>query len=114
MKPLYEDAKITLCGAICAIMKYSTTNKLTYKAISDLLKLLDALLPTQNLLPKSFYKFRKFFQQFSLQHEHTTLCPNYGQTTCSTESCGGNVAHVVHLDIPNQLEKIIIGTFWFA
>jgi len=64
-KPLYEGVNITLCGAMCAIIKYSTTNKLTYKAISDLLQLLDLLLSTQNLLPKSFFKFITFFQQFS-------------------------------------------------
>ncbi len=106
--PLYEGAMISLCAAMCAIMKFSTRNKLTYKAMSDLLQLLHILLPTPSLLPQSFYKFKKFFHQFSQQHDYTSLCSKCGQTSCSTDSCG-DTAHVVHLNIQNQLEKTLHG-----
>ena len=32
-KSLYSDANISLCGAVCAIMHFSTSNKLSYIAI---------------------------------------------------------------------------------
>ena len=53
-EPLYQGADITVCGAYCCIMQFATTNKLTYTAISELVKLLHLIYPPQNKLPSSF------------------------------------------------------------
>ena len=53
-EPLYQGADITVCGAYCCIMQSATTNKLTYTAISELVKLLHLIYPPQNKLPSSF------------------------------------------------------------
>ena len=59
-EPLYQGADITVCGAYCCIMQFATMNKLTYTAISELIKLLHLVFPPQNKLPSSFYKLKKF------------------------------------------------------
>ena len=46
--PLYPGAAITICAAYCAIMTYATTNKLSYSAIENLLKLLHLLCPSSH------------------------------------------------------------------
>lgn len=49
--PLYSDSEISISGAVCCIMKFCMTHKLSYSAISELLKLLQLLLPSPNHLP---------------------------------------------------------------
>lgn len=111
-QPLYNGAEITICGAICAIMQFCTTYKLSYSAISGLLKLLIVLCPTPNHLPKSFYMLKKFFEQFQSNYEHSKYCVNCNHTVsnciCSNKS-NCNTGHIVHLDIQKPLETIISG-----
>ena len=111
--PLYPGAHITLCGALCAIMHFCTTNKLSYTAIGDLLKLLSILCPFPNLLPGSFYKFKKFFQQFQSIHNQSEICLKCQQSTKVTCSCENvsreTKAHLIHLEIQKPLERILIG-----
>ena len=42
-KPFHDGSSITLCTAILAIMKFCICNHLSYKAMDDLLKLLNLL-----------------------------------------------------------------------
>jgi hypothetical protein len=99
--PLYIGAKITLCGALYAIMQFCTENKLTYTAIGELLKLLVLLCPPDNSLPKSFYIFKKFFQQFEGSHI-------LQQVDCSGEdSTSSDVAHLVTVEMYKPLQAVI-------
>ena len=75
---LYVGTDITIVVAMCLIMQFALSNNLTDKAISKLLKLLHLLLPSPNHLPKSFYKFKKFFKQFSVSFSYSEVC-----TACS-------------------------------
>lgn len=65
IRPIYENANITLCGAYCAIMEFKRACRLPFTAIAMLLQLLQLLCPKDNTLPKSVYVFKKFFQRFS-------------------------------------------------
>ena len=53
-QPLYSGAEITICGAICAIMQFCTTYKLSYTAIGGLLRLLIILCPTPTICQEVF------------------------------------------------------------
>ena len=86
-------------------MQFSTTNKLSYTTIGELLKLLAILLPSENT---SFYLFKKFFGQFNPVHDHMVICLNCKGSNCSCEY-PQNKAHLVHLNITKQLEKILSG-----
>jgi hypothetical protein len=97
-----------VCGALCSVMQYCVANKLTYKAIGELLKLLHILCPPESQLPSSFYKFKKVFQQFSNKYDHKAMCTKCGTEKCSCMSrSSSNTAHVVHLDIQKQLENVL-------
>lgn len=105
--PLYPDADITLCGALCAIMQFCQSNKLTYKATDELLKLLHILCP-KSQLPSSFNKLRKFFQQFSGSCNLKTICTKCNEEGCScTSQSSTDTAHVAHMDIQKPLQNIL-------
>lgn len=88
-KPLYDGASITVCGAYCALMEFKRASRLPFTTIEKLLELLRLLCPSNNKLPSSIYKLKKFFKNFSstysLRHYcrlcHTELLNN--QKTCS-------------------------------
>ncbi len=94
-------------------MQYCINNKLSYQAIEDLLKLLGILCPPDNLLPKTFYKFKKFFQQFQGDHDLQQICMKCKEKTCSCYSHeSSDIAHLVHVDIHKPLRTIISGNFF--
>lgn len=106
--PLYPDANVTLCGAMCSIMQFSTANKLTYAAIDGLLKLLVLLCPRDSLLPVNFYTFKKFFAQFSAVHDQKKVCTKCMKIECSCEkSTSSDLADLINLDIHKPLETVI-------
>ena len=73
-EPLYNGADLTTIALVCLIMQFALSNNLTNKAIEDLLKLLNHLLPFPNHLPKSYYKLMKFFDQFSVPYSYSEVC----------------------------------------
>lgn len=102
--PLYPGAKITLCGAMCAVMQFSTSSKLSYTAISELLKLLELLLPSPNHLPSSIYAF----MQFNSVNEHKLVCTKCMKMDCPCEqSTSSDQADLVYLDIHKPLKTVI-------
>ena len=72
--PLYNGTDLTAIASVCLIMQFALSNNLTNKAIEDLLKLLNRLLPFPNHLPKSYYKLKKFFDQFSVPYNYSEVC----------------------------------------
>ena len=55
LKPLYPGSVLSVCAAYCLIMQFAIASKLSYTAIENLLKLLQLLCPSSNILPSSFY-----------------------------------------------------------
>ena len=88
-------------------MQFCTSNKLSFTAIGELLKLLALLCPHPNLLPNSFYTFKKFFQQFHAIHSHHEVCVQCQKDTEDICSCTDinqeNKAHLVHFKERNIL-----------
>lgn len=64
-EPLYDGASITICGAYCALMEFKRACRLPFTTIDKLLELLHLLCPSNNKLPSSIYKLKKFFTKFT-------------------------------------------------
>ena len=111
-EPLYFDSPTTVCGAYFSIMYFVGQNKLTYTLTGHLLDLMQLLLPSPNKLPTSFYKFKKFFQQFGSNYEKKDYCVNcdtFVQSSSSTEKCcqSAKMGQLVHIPLEKPLQAII-------
>lgn len=73
-EPLYDGASITICGAYCALMEFKRACRLPFTTIDMLLQLLQLFCPSNNKLPRSVYKFKKFFEQFASSHQKRQFC----------------------------------------
>ena len=103
-EPIYENAKVTVCGAYCAIMKF--------KALSGyLLQLLQLLCPSGNQLPKSVYMLRKFFKQFGSCKSRQQYCPHCGKAVtgyCSNSKCPRSDPDCfISIDTEKQFQSIL-------
>ena len=113
LEPLYPEASITVCGAFSAIMHFSSRYKLSYTTMDGLLQLLRILCPPSSHLPSSFYTFKKFFEKFTPNSVHQTICLKCGGPDCScVEVSGDNKAHLVNLEIQKPLEAIIQSMYY--
>ena len=89
-------------------MQFALCNNLTNEAIEKLLKLLKLLLPSPNHLPRSFYKLKAFFEQFSVPYRHLEVCK-----TCKdyTEQCHcltkQTACHLLQISVAKPLSAII-------
>lgn len=112
-EPLYQDSTITTCGAYFSIMHFANQNKLSYTAINDLLALLQLFCPEPNNIPSSFYRFKKFFKQFSSDYTKKKYCldceTEFEGSSCSTEDCrgSGEKGYLVQIPIEKSLQAII-------
>ena len=108
-EPLYSDATISLCGAVCAIMHFSTSNKMSYTAISQLLKLLQVLLPAPNSLPTTVYKLKRFFKQYKLHYNIRSHCSECLSQIddCHCVVMSRKTCHFVDVPIDKPLEVIV-------
>ncbi len=112
-EPIYPGSNLTICGAYFSIMHFCHKNKLTFTATDNLLELITLFCPDNNKIPSSFYKFRKFFQQFSGAHEKQSYCfeceTPTNASSCSTPNCSSScgVGHMVHLSIEKSLQVVI-------
>jgi len=107
--PLYVGTDITTVVAMCLIMQFTLSNNFTDEAISKLLKLLHLLLLSPNHLPKSFYKFKKFFKQFSVLFSYSEVCTACSKCKedCQCESAAQGSGHLVHISLVKPLSSIL-------
>lgn len=116
-QPLYDGSKISVCGAYFSIMHFANRNKLTFSAIGDLLELLHMFCPEPNQVPNSFYKFKKFFEQFGGDYEKSDYCMECNTTiqnrSCSTRNChrSSSEGHLVHISINKFLQAILLSEY---
>ncbi|XP_062111807.1 uncharacterized protein LOC133823196 [Humulus lupulus] len=75
--PLYPQCtKYTKLSSIVALYKLKTTNGWCNKSFDELLRLLNDMLPLDNMIPKSMYEVRKFLRLFDLGYEKIHACVN--------------------------------------
>ena len=108
-EPLYPGASISLCGAMCAIMHFCSTHKLSYAAIGDLLRLLILLFPVPTKLPPTFYLFQKFFNRFRSKRNVTRVCSQClaPLSDCSCSHSRSTPSHLIQISILNPLKTIL-------
>ena len=92
-EPFHAGSTVTVASAVCAIMQFCLHNSLTFKAINELLKLLQILCVAPNKLPRSSFTLKKFFSQFTtINYEHYKLCSSCKEKIdnckCNTPSSG--------------------------
>ena len=108
LAPLYCDSSISVSGAICSIMQFCMTFKLTYSAIGELLKLFQLLCPKPNRLPATVYHLKKYFNQCQMSHSYHKICSNC-QATKEECNCSHQIfnSHLIHIPIKRQLHSMI-------
>ena len=106
LKKIYSESDISLCSANCAIMKFATSNNLTYSAINDLLTLLKFLCPKPNIIPSTIYKLKKFFNDHTIPYTSETYCTKCHQKECQCEQPqSANISNLVSIDIDKSIPR---------
>lgn len=65
MTPLYDGSSLSRETSSWAIMEFAISNKLSYSATADLLKLIELHCPSENSCIGSLYKLKKPFNRDS-------------------------------------------------
>ena len=107
-EPLYSGSTISFCGAVCSIMQFCMTYKLSYTAIGELLKLLQLLCPMPNKLPPSVFLLKKFFNCFKMSYDYSNLCSN---CSVNKEDCQCDhpvyKSHLIHVPLQKPLFAVL-------
>lgn len=108
-KPVYSDSSVSLSGAVCAIMQFCIAHELSYTAMGELLKLLQLLCLTPNLLPTTVYQFKKFFQHFKMPYQYSNVCStcNAMNNDCHCDHPAKN-SHLVHIPVEKSLCAVLL------
>ncbi|XP_064381793.1 uncharacterized protein LOC135330772 [Halichondria panicea] len=108
-KLLYPGANVTVFEALCAIMQFCTSFKLSYTAIGALLTLLIFISPEQNLIPPTLYKLKRFFERQTPVHSHKKICMtcDANKEECTCENLHSPTADLVHLNITKSVEAVL-------
>ena len=73
-RSIYPGASVTVLGAYCSILEFKRVCKLSFSTIVMLLKLLQVLCPTGNLLPTTKYQLVKFANKNKSEHIKVDFC----------------------------------------
>ena len=97
-------------------MQFKSSCHLPLTAVSELLTLLQLLCPPESRLPKSVYKFRKFFEKFGAKKQIKQFCPHcHGEVIngiCHETGClFAELDCYVRNDIKKQLCTILSRKF---
>lgn len=117
-EPIYEDAKITVSGAYCAIMEFKRACRLPFTTVTMLLELLQLFCPQDNKLPRTVYTFRKFFKKYSStvkRRQFCSVCNNEfraGQDRCDNSSCCHNEPNtLITLNPKRAIRRVLQSKF---
>ncbi len=117
-KPIYEDAPITLFGALCGIMEFKRSCNLTFSCIKKLLNLLQLFCPANNILPLSIHSVKTFFQKFSSVNSKHLYCSNCEvklsdmQRKCDKEPCRKHEPNILYsFNVSNSIKRIMKNNF---
>lgn len=101
-RPLYDGCAVTVGAAIVLIMALSLRHNLPWVAVEDILTLLQFLLPSSSLLPRSRFMFEKLFRTREHLIDIHYYCPH-----CFAYLSSSHVSSCAHckLDIDTDLYK---------
>ncbi|XP_021991056.2 uncharacterized protein LOC118486217 [Helianthus annuus] len=75
-KPLYSDSNISKLEAVLKLFNLKAKNRWSDTSFTDLLVVLQDILPKDNELPISFYQAKKMMNPMGLEVERIHACPN--------------------------------------
>lgn len=111
--PLFAGANITICGAYCAIMNLKSKCRLPFSTLDQLLIMLQLLCPSDNKLPRTVYKLRKFFGLFEFGKRQVSYCSNCHEEMegrCHNQACSSSYHEpdvFMQMNITKQLRMIL-------
>ena len=109
---IYDGSALSVCAFNCYVMKFAIKHCLTYKAIDDLLDLLNFLCPKPNRMPSSIYKLQRFFKQHESQTSNKLYCTKcdklYDDCDCGKPD-SANIGHLVNISIDKPLQAVLSG-----
>ena len=117
-EPLFKGSQVSAMEAHI-MFQYALKHHLSAKAFSELLLLLQVLLPTRNSFPKSLNRLKKFFlhgfpnicvtEHFYCQVCHT-VCDSATSLECSNELCSSQkFDHFIAVPLGPQLQEMMKG-----
>ena len=116
-EPIYEGARITVCGAYCAIMEFKRVCRLHFTAIAMFLQILQLLCPAGNKLPRTVFILKKFFQKYSSKSRKMRFCGSCNQKLrssqrkCSNPDCQSEPSTLIILRPDKAIRRVLTREF---
>lgn len=110
---LYDQANISLNEAVFKILDMWVKQNLTKTTLSLQLDLINSMLPNDNCLPKSVYKFFKYVENqvppcSIIKHFFCRSCSIYLSSLKNCSECGENeISYFFELDFIQQIKRIL-------
>lgn len=114
---LYQNAGISKMAALLIFHLFVTEHKLSNHAIEDLIRLINALLPSGHKFVRSGYSLKKYFvtlfqEPLPKKHKYCSIC--MGSIAALNNSCGNKncqaanatVKEFLEIDLRNQLSRL--------
>ena len=117
---LYPHAALSIMQSNLLVFQYAVRHSLTGKAFTELLQLLSVHLPNGATMPKSLYKFKRYFveafpQSQAVEHVYCSCCqrPLTGKSdVCHGNGCsGGDQAVFITLPVGPQFKQFMEGIY---
>ena len=97
-QPLYSGCDTTLGATLTLITLFAQKHHLSAEGITELLQLLQVLLPPDNILYKTYSQFRNYFSRFKYDYICHTYCKkccslveDHGARVCSNAMCAADL-----------------------
>ena len=121
---LYQNAVISKMAALLIFHIFVTEHKLSNRAMEDLIRLINALLPSGHKFVRSGYLLKKYFvtlfkEPLPKKHKYCSIC--MGSIAALSNSCGNEncraasatVKEFLEIDLRNQLSRLYRGTYCY-
>jgi len=121
---LYQNAGISNMAALLIFHLFVTETKLSNHAMEDLIRLINALLPSGHKFVRSGYLLKKYFvtlfqEPLPKKHKYCSIC--MGSISALSNSCGNEncqtanatVKEFLEIDLRNQLSRLYQGTYCY-
>ena len=121
---LYQNAGISKMAALLIFHLFVTEHKLSNHAMEDLIRLINALLPSGHKFVRSGYLLKKYFvtlfqEPLPKKHKYCSICMGSIaalSNTCGNENCqaaSATVKEFLEIDLRNQLSRLYQGTYCY-
>lgn len=115
IEPLYENCPCSIDEAVADIVELYVNDKWTKKSLSDLLMLLQKILPRNNIMPKTVFKLFKHVEESApastvIKHYYCQKCLSYNSIDPKIAECSSctakkqNISFFFEIDVRDELK----------